>query len=75
MWTVASIHDRNADATRSAVRVASARELRAQRLMATLGASLVDAGPGRVVIELDHQNEFTQQDGYLHAGVMALAPA
>jgi uncharacterized protein (TIGR00369 family) len=43
----------------------------AQRVMATVGATLVEIGPGRVVIELDHRDELTQQDGYLHAGIIS----
>jgi uncharacterized protein (TIGR00369 family) len=36
--------------------------------MATLGAELVSVSPGEVVIELDHREDLTQQNGFLHAG-------
>ena len=43
----------------------------AQRVMATLGARLVEVGAGVVSIELDYREDLTQQDGFLHAGVIA----
>ena len=44
-----------------------------QAAMATIGASLTDVAPGRVVIELDWQQGLTQQHGFLHAGIVATA--
>jgi uncharacterized protein (TIGR00369 family) len=41
-----------------------------QGLMATLGADLVDVGPGAVTITLPFRADLTQQHGYLHAGVI-----
>ena len=41
--------------------------------MATLGASLGDIGPGRVVIELAWAAGLSQQHGFLHAGMVATA--
>ena len=43
----------------------------AQRVMATLGAQLVEIGAGVVAIELPYREELTQQDGFLHAGIVA----
>lgn len=40
----------------------------AQGLMAHLGASLLDAAPGRVVLTLPYSAHLTQQHGYFHAG-------
>ncbi len=44
-----------------------------QGAMATLGASLAQIEPGRVVIELDWAAGLTQQHGFLHAGMVATA--
>lgn len=44
-----------------------------QQAMATIGATLADVGPGRVVIELPWQQALTQQHGFLHAGMVATA--
>ena len=41
-----------------------------QGLMATLGADLVDVGPGAVTITLPFRADLTQQHGYLHAGAV-----
>ncbi|MFV2040029.1 MAG: PaaI family thioesterase [Acidimicrobiales bacterium] len=43
----------------------------AQPLMATLGAEITHIGPGRVDIEFAHQEQFTQQHGFTHAGIVA----
>ena len=42
----------------------------AQRIMETLGARLASVAPGEVVIELPYRADLTQQDGFLHAGVV-----
>lgn len=44
-----------------------------QGAMATLGASLGEISPGRVVIELDWAAGLSQQHGFLHAGMVATA--
>jgi uncharacterized protein (TIGR00369 family) len=44
-----------------------------QGAMGTLGASLVDIAPGRVVIELPWAAALSQQHGFLHAGMVATA--
>jgi uncharacterized protein (TIGR00369 family) len=44
-----------------------------QAAMATLGATLGEVAPGRVVIELPWQQALTQQHGFLHAGMVATA--
>ena len=42
-----------------------------QRLMATLGASVVAVEKGSVVLRLPIRAELTQQNGFLHAGAIA----
>jgi uncharacterized protein (TIGR00369 family) len=42
-----------------------------QRAMATIGASLGAVGPGAVDVVLPFRDDLTQQDGFLHAGVVA----
>ena len=44
-----------------------------QGAMTTVGASLGDIAPGRVVIELPWAAGLTQQHGFLHAGMVATA--
>lgn len=43
----------------------------AQAMMATLGARLINVEPGLVEIGFAHDDRFTQQHGFVHAGVMA----
>jgi len=43
----------------------------AQRVMATIGAALTHVGPGEVDITLPFREDLTQQDGFLHAGMLA----
>jgi uncharacterized protein (TIGR00369 family) len=42
-----------------------------QKVMATLGAALTRVEPGVVEIELPHRDDLTQQNGFIHAGVVA----
>jgi len=42
-----------------------------QAFMAALGAELASVAPGEVTIELPFRADLTQQDGFLHAGVVA----
>src|SRR5207248_10896912 len=42
-----------------------------QRAMATIGASLGMVEPGAVDVVLPFREDLTQQDGFLHAGVVA----
>ena len=44
-----------------------------QAAMATIGATLAEVEPGRVVIELPWQQALTQQHGFLHAGMVSTA--
>ena len=44
-----------------------------QQAMATLGAELADIAAGRVVIALPIAPRLSQQDGFLHAGVVVAA--
>jgi uncharacterized protein (TIGR00369 family) len=57
------------DATASRVRASFAR----QGVMETLGAELADIGAGRVEIALPIEPHLSQQDGFLHAGVIVAA--
>ena len=42
-----------------------------QGMMTTLGVEVTAVGPGRVEMSLPHDNRFTQQHGFLHAGAVA----
>jgi uncharacterized protein (TIGR00369 family) len=42
-----------------------------QRVMASIGASLGIVEPGAVDVELPFRDDLTQQDGFLHAGIIA----
>jgi len=44
-----------------------------QAAMATIGATLGDVSPGRVVMELPWAQALTQQHGFMHAGMLATA--
>ena len=44
-----------------------------QQAMHTIGASVAEVAPGRVVIELAWKQALTQQHGFLHAGMVATA--
>ncbi len=50
----------------SRVRASFAR----QRVMRLFGARMERVGPGEVAIALPYRADLTQQDGYLHAGVV-----
>jgi uncharacterized protein (TIGR00369 family) len=47
------------------------RSFERQRMMATLGASLVHLAPGEVDLSAPYAPEFGQQNGYWHAGAVA----
>jgi uncharacterized protein (TIGR00369 family) len=51
-------------------RAAVAALFAAQPAMRTLGLSIVTIGPGAAEIAMDYALEFTQQNGFLHAGVI-----
>ena len=42
-----------------------------QTMMATLGAAIVSVDRGRVELSLPHDERFTQQHGFVHAGAVA----
>ncbi|WP_274425348.1 PaaI family thioesterase [Chelativorans sp. YIM 93263] len=44
-----------------------------QKAMVTIGAELTLVTPGTVEIEMPYSPEFTQQHGFLHAGVISMA--
>ena len=41
--------------------------------MSTMGITLAGVEPGRVVLEMRHRADLTQQHGFLHAGVVSTA--
>ena len=45
----------------------------AQPMMTTLGVNITGLGPGWIDLEFDHNDDFTQQDGFKHAGAIATA--
>ena len=49
------------------------RSFERQAVMATLGITLAHVAPGRVVLEMQHRPDLTQQHGFLHAGVVSTA--
>ncbi len=63
---MADFRPRDADFERR-VRASFAR----QRAMETFGARLLRVAPGEVEVGCDFQEAFTQQHGYLHAGLVA----
>jgi uncharacterized protein (TIGR00369 family) len=44
-----------------------------QGAMATMGITVADIAPGRVVLEMSFNPDFTQHHGFLHAGVITTA--
>lgn len=44
-----------------------------QNVMHTLGLTLGDVGPGRVEMHMPYHPDFTQQHGFLHAGIVSTA--
>ena len=44
-----------------------------QAVMRTLGAALAEVEAGRVVVEMAHRPELSQQHGFLHAGIVSTA--
>lgn len=42
----------------------------AQSIMQTIGAQLIRVAPGLVEISLPYRKDLTQQDGFLHAGIV-----
>lgn len=49
------------------------RSFERQTVMGTLGIGLAQVAPGRVVLEMAHRPDLTQQHGFLHAGVVSTA--
>lgn len=41
-----------------------------QKLMTTLGAELAAIAPGEITIEMPFCDDFAQQDGFIHAGIV-----
>lgn len=44
-----------------------------QAALATMGVRLLSVKPGRVTMEMAHDDRFTQQHGFIHAGVTTTA--
>lgn len=44
-----------------------------QPAMALIGATLIVVAPGRVEVSFAHREDLTQQDGYIHAGIVCTA--
>lgn len=42
-----------------------------QNVMKTVGASIVEVGPGEVTIQFPFNPELTQQHGFIHAGIVS----
>lgn len=47
------------------------RSFAAQRVMETIGARLARVAPGEVDVELPFRDDLTQQNGFLHAGIVS----
>ncbi|MFH2039119.1 MAG: PaaI family thioesterase [Chloroflexota bacterium] len=47
------------------------REFASQQIIQMINARLVGVAPGLVHIELDYQTSLTQQNGYIHAGILS----
>lgn len=47
------------------------RDFAAQKVMETIGARLARVAPGEVDIELPFRDDLTQQNGFLHAGIVS----
>ncbi len=44
-----------------------------QTVLSTMGVRLVSVAPGRVALEMPFHSDFTQQHGFLHAGIVTTA--
>ena len=44
-----------------------------QQVMKTMGIALAELAPGRVVLEMAYDARFSQQHGFVHAGVLTTA--
>ena len=44
-----------------------------QKVMQTLGIGIAGLSPGRIVLEMVHNDALTQQHGFLHAGIVSTA--
>jgi uncharacterized protein (TIGR00369 family) len=69
------VPETDADDTRTESTEAMLARLRAsfdrQGMMTTLGVEVIAVEPGRVEMSLRHDDRFTQQHGFLHAGAVA----
>ena len=44
-----------------------------QRAMRSLGIEVSDLQPGRIELTMPHNPDFTQQHGFIHAGILSTA--
>ena len=44
-----------------------------QKVMRTMGINIAELAPGRIVLEMAHDDALTQQHGFLHAGIVSTA--
>ena len=44
-----------------------------QNVMRTMGITIAELAPGRIVLEMAHDDALTQQHGFLHAGIVSTA--
>lgn len=44
-----------------------------QKVMRTMGITIAELAPGRIVLEMAHDDALTQQHGFLHAGIVSTA--
>jgi len=69
------VTETDADDTRTESTEAMLTRVRAsfdrQGMMTTLGVEVIAVEPGRVEMSLRHDDRFTQQHGFLHAGAVA----
>ena len=42
-----------------------------QMVMTTIGATMDQVSPGRVVLRFPYNEKFTQQHGFIHAGIVS----
>ena len=63
--------DRSQAESSDAMQVRVRASMERQGMMATLGVELIAVERGRVQLALRHDDRFTQQHGFLHAGAVA----
>lgn len=54
------------------IRQRVAKSYAKQKAMANIGAALVEIGPGTATVELPFRQDLTQQNGFIHAGIVTM---